>query len=119
MLISVGSADACSLTTYAASFVPRISITSRKSLAYSPIFMLASNAVFHSIFSRSVQAVVPAIATTGLMTHFAFNARSLVKNETLNLRPNEYCFALVQMYMSGGIYQSVKSLFQRQTYQPI
>lgn len=119
MLISVGSADACSLTTYAASFVPRLSVTSRKSLAYSPLFMLTSNAVFHSIFTRNVQAIIPAVATTGLMTHFAFNARSLVKNESLNLQPDEYSFALVQMYMTGGIYQSIKSLFNRQSYQPI
>lgn len=119
MLISVASADACSLTNFAASYVPRVSVTSRKSLAFSPLFMLTSNALFHSLFSHNVQAVFPAIATTGLMTHFAFNARSLVKNESLNLGPSEYSYALVQMYMTGGIYQSIKSLFRRQSYQTI
>jgi hypothetical protein len=119
MLISVGAADACSLTTFAGTFLPRLNVTSRKSLTYSPLFMLTSNAVFHSIFTRNAHAVIPAIATTGLMTHFAFNARSLVQNESLNLQANEKCFSLVQMYMSGAIYHSVKSLFHRQSYTAI
>lgn len=120
MMISIGSSDACSLSTYAASYIPRLNPTSRKSLAFSPLFMLTSNTVLHSIFTRSPQAVLPAIVTTGLMTHFAFNARSLALNQSEDMQPNEYSYALVQMYMSGGIYNSIRSLFRRQSsYQSI
>lgn len=119
MMISVASSDACSLSTLAASFVPHLNMTSRKSLAFSPLFMLTSNAALHGIYTRSAQAVLPAIVTTSLMTHFAFNARSLARNRSLDLQTTEYSYALVQMYMNGGIYQSMKSLFRRQSYQSI
>ena len=81
--------------------------------------MLTSNAVLHGIFTRTPAAVLPAVATTALMTHFAFNARNLVTNHSLNPQTKEYSYSLVQMYLNSGMWQSLKSLFRRQSYQSI
>ena len=119
MMVSVGSSDVCSLTTIGLSFLPKINMTSRPALMYSPLFMITSNGIYHILAKSSFLSVLPSMAFTLLMTHFAFNARDIVKNRSIDSSDPRF-YGLVQMYMKLSAWKSMKSMFnQRSSYQEI
>jgi hypothetical protein len=119
MMVSIGSSDACALSTVGLSFIPQLSMTSRPFIAFPPIFMLTTTSIYHGLCKSSFPAVVPSLVLTGLMTHFAFNAREIVKNEAIN-SSDSGSYGLVQMYMKLSAWRSLKSFVKsRPAYQEI
>lgn len=119
MIVSVGASDACALSTVGLSFIPRASMSSRLLLAFPPIFMLTSTSIYHGLVKSSFTAVLPSLAFSCLMTHFAFNARDIVKNDEGIGSSDSRFYGLVQMYMKLAAWKSLKGLFKRPAYQEI
>ncbi|KAI1280645.1 hypothetical protein HDE_13432 [Halotydeus destructor] len=115
-MMSVLASDACSLTAAITSF-SGIDLVSRKGfLLFYPAFMVTANAAYPIAFSSMSykDAIVPAMATTGLMTHIGYNARYLLRNRELNVKPSEYAFAVSQLYFGLSIVDAMKNTFAKQ-----
>jgi len=120
IMVSVGSSDVCALSTVGLSYIPRVNMTSRPGLAFPVMFMLSANGLYHAVAKSSFISIIPSIVCTGLMTHFAFNAKEIVTES--NIEPSDSRFyGLVQLYMKLGLWNSFKGFLKTETssYHPI
>jgi len=114
-MMSMAASDACSLSAIGLSFM-HFDLTSKTGLLYYPIFMTLTSAIYPSLMPHTVtytQSILPSVLTTVLMTHFGLNARTLLRDPTIELKRSEYPFGVAQLYMQFSEASAMKSLYHK------